>query len=115
MPERVHVTVLVLRNSFEVIPRVLAGSVACLEPPDLRTVGSGLAGDVFQMCEEQARRSDRVVPDGLSHHQREVRLANDSYLSREVQDPVVVRDESIPRPLVMVKREKDFPVLNLRS
>src|SRR5438309_9797800 len=62
LPEPVHVTVLVLRNSFEVIPRVLAGSVACPEPPDLSTVGSGLPGDLFQMGEEQARRSDRSCP-----------------------------------------------------
>jgi hypothetical protein len=114
LPNRFDIPALVPRDSVEVVPRVLAWPIARRELPNLRSVRRRLATDVFEVGKQQSCRADWVVSCGSSHDQREVGLSKDGHLARKVQNVVVVRDESVPRPLVVVEGEQNFPVIYVR-
>jgi len=73
----------------------------------------GVSADVAEVGEEQTSGSDRIVSGIVRNDQGEIRLPADGHLARQVQHPDVITYDAVPWPLMMMKRDKNLPVIDL--
>jgi hypothetical protein len=110
-PNVIGLLLSVTRDLLEEHQRIGAWSIPSDKIPDLRPIRTGLAADPGEVGEEQPRRFDRVMSCVMRDNEREVRLSDHRELTRLGQHPAVCRDQTVPRSLVVVKRDEDLPVV----
>jgi hypothetical protein len=115
IPDGLNISILMLGNPLEKMPRLVAGTVAGRQGPHLSAPRSGLPADVGEMSEQKPGRLDGIMSGTLSHDERKTGLLHDCDLPWQIEHSAVGRDEAVPWARVMMQSEEYLPIVDVRD